>query len=272
MDSPACDDWNADRFLGHPRLHAAACVAITYSLNRLHGSWLRNRLLNDRGRFLLALLLLDLHLSQEAGLGITAAQIRREATRYGICSNGRAIAFIAALRFANFLAAAPQVQGREKRLIPTPTLMDLHHIRWRSLIQAVAMMDESVGRCADAMPNDAFLHRCTCGLARLFRAGVRLMDSVPVLSAFAERDAGVAILLTLFLAQARGETVTVAAAARSFSVSRAHAADVLQAAERQNLATFHGPRLGFGGTDQLKAAVERFYCDIFAMVCYALEV
>lgn len=272
MHSPACDDWNANRFQGHPRLHAATCLAITCSLDRLHGSWLRNRLLNDRGRFLLALLLLDLHLSQDDGKGITTAEIRREATRHAICSNGRAIAFVAALRFANFLAAAPQIQGREKRLLPTPALLDLHHMRWRALMQAVAVMDESAGRRAAAMPDDEFLRRCTCGLARLFRGGARLMDSVPVISAFAERDAGVAILLTLFLAQAQNATVTVTAAARPFSVSRAHAADILQAAERQNLATYHGPRLGFGGTDKLTAAVERLYCDIFAMVCHALEV
>lgn len=271
LDRSACNYWNADRFLGHPQLHAAACLAVTCSLDRLHGSWLRNRLLNDRGRFLLALLLLDLHLSSEGG-GVTAAEIRREATGHGICSNGRAIAFVAALRFANFLVAAPQIQGREKRLVPTRALLDLHHMRWRALMQAVAVMDDSAGSRAAAIPDDEFLRRCTCGLAQLFRTGVRLMDSVPVISGFAERDAGVAILLTMFLAQARGETVTVAAAARAFSVSRAHAADVLQAAERQNLTTFYGPRLGFSGTDDLKAAVERFYCDIFALVCHALEV
>lgn len=272
MDCPLPDGWSPRRFHGHPQLHAAACLAATASLNRLNGSWLQNRLLNDRGRFLLALLLLDLHFNENAGQGVTVAQVRREATRYEICSSGRAVAFTAALRFANYLALSSSTDGREKRLLPTQALLDLHHVRWRQVMIAVALMDGEAARRAEALPDDVLLSRCTGRLALLLRSGVRIMDSVPVLRTFAERDAGIAILLTLFLAQARQEAVTVAAAARSFSVSRAHASYVMQAAEREHLAVFHGPRLGYTATDNLKRTVERFYCDVFAMVCFAIDV
>lgn len=272
MDRPLLDGWSPHRFQDHPQLHSAACVAATYALDRFNGSWLRNRLLNDRGRFLLALLVLDLHLNESGGRGITVAQIRREATRYEICSNGRAIAFAAALRFANYLALASDADSREKRLLPTKALLDLHHVRWRTVMTAVGLMDGEAARRAEALPDDVFLSRCTGGLSLLLRSGVRIMDSVPALRAFAERDAGIAILLALFLAQTRNETVTVTAAAQSFAVSRAHASYVLQAAERQHLAVFHGPRLGYAATEELKSTVERFYCDVFAMVCYAIDV
>ncbi len=247
-------------------------MAARYSLGRLGGSWLRNRLLNDRGRYLLALLLLDLHLNEGGGRGVTLAQIRREAVRYDICSSGRATAFVAALRFGNFLTAAGEREGGEKRLLPTPALLNLHHERWRAFLQAIALLDAEAARRAAALPEDVFLSRCTGRLAQLYRTGARLMDAVPVLRTFVERDAGISMLITLFLAETRQETVTVAAAARTFSVSRTHAAYVLQAAEQQGLAVFHGPRLGYAATAELKTVMEHFYAAVFALICYAIEV
>ncbi len=272
MHSPLFGGGAVDRFQAHPLLPDATSLAAGLALARFNGSWLRNRLLNDRGRFLLALLLLDLHLNECGGRGVTSGRIRREALRYDICSGGRVTAFLAALRFGNFLVAACDVDEREKRLQPTQALLNLHHERWMSLLQAIAIMDADAVRRAEALPSDVFLSRCTGRLAELFRTGLRLLDLVPALHAFAERDAGIAMLLALYLAGSPLGTVTVADASRTFSVSRAHASHVLQTAQRNHLAVFHGPRLGYAGTAELKAVIERFYAVIFAVICYAIDV
>jgi hypothetical protein len=72
-----------------------------------------------------------------------------------------------------------------------------------------------------------------------FRAGFRILDSSPALYPLAERNAGLVILFSLFLASdagagmtsARPAAISIAALARRFGVSRPHVLKLLRDAE-----------------------------------------
>lgn len=245
-------------------IHAAAGNAV-----RLYdGNWLRNRLLNDRGRFLAVLLILDLHFTEGGGKGVTGARLRREVVDLGVCSAGRATAFLAALRFKRLLAAGPQHGAKERRLMPSAALLQMHRERWNGMFAAIAHIDAPAAHAAIALPDEALFGICTHVMADCFRQGVRVFDATPELLALAERDAGLVMLVSLV---ANGWTVSATQLARQFSVSRAHVGKVLRLAEAQGLACCEPGRSGYRAGPALGPVLARFYAVVFLTFLAALK-
>lgn len=257
-----------DDLMAAPGFPAAVRTAAENAVRLYDGSWIRNRLLNDRGRVLTVLLILDLHFTEGGGRGVTGARMRREVADLGVCSAGRATAFLAALRFKNLLTVCPRRDARERRLMPSAGLLQMHRERWDGMFSAIAHIDAAAATDARALPDDLLYGPCLHAMAECFRQGVRAFEAAPELRDVAERDAGLVMLVSLLTTT---EALSVTQLARQFSVSRAHVANVLQVAETQGLAASESGRSGYRAGPALQPALMRFYAVIFLIFLTALR-
>ncbi|WGD31032.1 hypothetical protein AncyloWKF20_04160 [Ancylobacter sp. WKF20] len=251
-----------------PGFPAAVRAAAENAVRIYDGSWIRNRLLNDRGRVLTVLLILDLHFTESGGRGVTGARLRREVVDLGVCSAGRATAFLAALRFKNLLTVSPRRDAKERRLMPSAALLQMHRERWDGMFAAIAHIDPEAAMDAGALPDDRLYGPCLHAMAECFRQGVRAFDAAPELRNVAERDAGLVMLVSLL---ATADALSITQLARQFSVSRAHVTNVLQLAETYGLASREPGRNGYRAGPALQPALKRFYAVIFLIFLTALR-
>lgn len=257
------------KLLMHPGMADAVRTASRGAARNYVGQWARNRLLNDRGRFLMSLLILDLHFTESGGTGVTGARLRREVADYRVCSPGRATAFLDALRFAKFVCPGTQSGPREKRLVPTGPFLAAHRERWEGVFDAIAHLDADAAAQAKALSDHQLFGAATHTMAEYYRKGLRAYEVVPTLSPFVDQDAGFLILTTLF--SLSPEAVTVKRLAGHFSVSRAHVTEMLQRASEVGLARPAGPRGGFAPGERLESALAHFYAIVFLTFLRALK-
>ncbi|MBX3539601.1 MAG: hypothetical protein KF735_18320 [Chelatococcus sp.] len=230
-----------------PRFSAAVLRFSEAVASHYRNHWLLNRLLNDRGRFLLAMLALDLHYHGEGSKGapgLTAGKLKAACVAHGVCSAGRAGSVLATMRLFGLLMEARGRDGRERLLIPTERLLALHRERWRKVFAAVAVVLPEGEAAARQLENEPFIAAFVRELMLRFRAGLRPLAWAPQLSVFAERDGGMMIalqLLAAYLAKSEGyggatkADLTIAGIAQRYSVSRAHVLGTLRSAEGAGL-------------------------------------
>jgi len=247
----------------HPNFDRALRLALAATVESYRGHWVLRRLVNDRGRFVLGLMLLDLHFIACGGAGFTVAELRREATVHGVCSPGRTTALVAALRLQRMLTVVPADDRRVQRLVPAEPLLALHRARWRSHFQALALLRPDAAAALDALERPDFLGRFVHAMIAAYRDGLRVFDAVPVLRPASERDGGMVVLFALALADAQGEPASLAALARRFSLSRAHVLTICREAEQSGLAEAVQPRGGYRAGPALPEALRRFFAVMF---------
>lgn len=247
----------------HPGLPQAVAAAAAQAVRNYDGNWIRNRLLNDRGRALIAMLMLDLHFTRNEGKGFTASQLRREAVACDLCSPGRVIALVAAMRMGKLLAPMPGDDQRERRLAPTELLLSLHRMRWRNIFAATSPMMPEVAAAALAVSDSQLFGPGMHAIMDAYRKGLRVWDVAPELEPFAERDAGFVILARLHASDE--SDLTIQAIARQFSVSRWHVTDLLRQAEAGGLLSPTGNRGGYAATPALTRVLTRFSIVIFSL-------
>lgn len=253
----------------HPGLPQAVTAAAAQAVRNYDGNWIRNRLLNDRGRALIAMLMLDLHFTRNEGKGFTGAQLRREAVACDLCSPGRVTALIAAMRVGKLLALVPESNRCERRLAPTPRLLDLHGMRWRNIFNAASPIMPEVSAAALAVSDGQLFGPGMHAIMDTYRQGVRVLDVAPELEPFMERDAGFVILARLHASNEAESTIQ--AISNQFSVSRSHVASVLGCAEAGGLARRTAARGGYVATPALANVLARFTIVLFGVYGLALE-
>lgn len=238
-------------------------ISALYSGNRL-----LNRLLSDRGRNMLGLLVLYLDaLPPAEGGGLTTARIVALCTSTGLCSRGRAKAMLALMRWGGYVApAAPGEDRRVKPLMPQEKLVALQHRRWRLVFEAGSAFDPELARLAPRLADAAFTRVLAVMLGGAFLAGFRPVSAAMELDDLVDRDGGLMVLLALLTAESTGEEPpSIANLSRRFHLSRAHVLDLLRLAEEQGLVK-RGAR-GTGCLSPLgRDALERFFACIFAVM------
>ncbi|TCT02639.1 hypothetical protein [Aquabacter spiritensis] len=252
----------------HPAFPDLVRRAAAVSVELYRGHWMLNRLLNDRGRLIASLMILDLHFSAGSGQGFTAAQMRRHAIECGLCSPGRITAFLATLRLSGLLAHADGQNPGNRRLAPTEALLDVHRARWRRVFALLAELRPEARGASEALQDPAFVGHCAGVVMEAYRRGQRLYDFVPALTAIADRDAGLMVVLSLLTADP-GQSVSVSDLARRFSVARSHVLETLRAAERSGLAVAASERGGYRAGPDLAPAMGRFFSVIFEVYLHA---
>lgn len=248
---------------GNPGLARAVTAATAQAVRNYDGNWIRNRLLNDRGRALMAMLMLDLHFTRNVGKGFTGAQLRREVAACDLCSPGRVIALVAAMRVSKLLAPIPGADQRELRLAPTQLLLDLHRMRWRNVFTAMSLMMPELAAAALAIPDSQLFGPGTHAIMDAYRKGLRVWDVTPELEPFADRDAGFVILARLHASD--HSDLPIQDIARQFTVSRSHVAGLLRQAEADGLVSPTGSRGRYAATPALSRVLTRFSIVIFGL-------
>lgn len=255
--------------MAQPGFCEAVQASAAHSVLNYEGNWLRNRLLSDRGRYLTAVLILDLHFNEARSGGITGARLRREVTAYDVCSRGRATAFLEALQFGGYLEVRPTANRRERRLTPTAEFTQSHINRWNGMFAAIAHMEPERAARAMSLPPTALFGPATAYFANTIRRGVRAFDLAPVLFDYAERDAGLVTLLALLSHPDDSEPVSISQLARRFSVSRAHAMGLIRRAQSDGFAV--PVQGGYRAGPDLQMSLARFFAVVFLIFIRALD-
>ena len=270
-DALRLDDAALATLMEHPRFEAAMLKSAAATADLYRGHWLLNRLVNDRGRFMLGLMILDLHFVGGGGAGFTPARLREVAGAQGVCSPGRIIALLASLRLVGFLQPVADADRRLRRLVPTERFLDLHRDRWRRHFEALALIHPAGEVGLAALHRPEFIGAFAHDLVVAYRTGLRMVELVPELRLTAERDAGITMLFSLLVADAAGQSVSIAGLARRFSVSRAHVLTVFREAEQASLAMPAGPRGGYRAGPALAATLRRFFAIMFLVQLHGIE-
>ena len=230
----------------------AAVRQTAADLVKLHdGKRLLNLIINDRGRFFVALLALDLHFRRhDDGVGLTPGRLKAVCVEQGICSATRAGALLALMKFGGYLEPAPSTADRRRReLVATAALIAAQRDRWRCQFSAAAPLLPDAARALEMLDEPEFIHGVIRLMSAYFRAGFRFTDHMPALRLFADRNGGMLALFVVLAASNEGDLssqspigISISGLARSIGSSRAHIVKLLKDAECEGL--IERPRLG----------------------------
>jgi CRP-like cAMP-binding protein len=229
-----------------PRFAAAMRALLAEQVRLYRGNRILNYVGYDRGRLLVGILALYLHVGsrgEDNGAGLTAQRLQDLCVEQGVCSAGRARSMLSLLQLFGYIAPAERRDARAKRLAPTALLLAFLRERWSTMLGATAQVIPDIAAANDALARDDFLAALARAVAEEFRAGIRALAAVPALAPFAERNAGLMILSSLALAgrdddtmpPARPVALSISELARRFAVSRPHVLRLLREAAAQDL-------------------------------------
>ncbi len=232
----AAERAESDALRRHPAFPALAFTAARSLSAQYRGNVVLTRILNDRGRIALGLLMLGMHLESAPGSpGLTAGRLKAEATGLRLCSPGRVTALIAACRLLGLLAPVPDTDRRRQRLAVTPRMLAIHTARWRTVLEAMAPIAPEGARASRHLDDPRFLEPFVDTMLAPFRAGWRLVDDMPRLQLFTDHDGGLMVAFALFDAARTGAALSLAQLARDGRISRSHVMEMLRAAAASGL-------------------------------------
>lgn len=233
--APADEREERVRLRAHPDFPAIARRVIGELERAYRDHFLLTRLLNDRARILLALLMLEMHFDPADAPGLTAGRLKDEACALGLCSRGRVGAVLALCRLKGLVMPAPDSDRRRRRLAVTERMLEIHRQRWRILLRALAELAPEGALGLARLEDRAFLAEFVPALLAPLRRGWRVIHDVPALGPFPERDGGLMIAFALFEAAHLGQPVSAAQLSRNYGLSRSHVADILAKAAEEGL-------------------------------------
>ena len=263
----------------HPRFTDAVRAALDGLSEIYGGNRFLNRVMNDRGRVIGALIALYLHSSprSEGGeAGLTVRRFQAFCVNQRLCSFGRARALLTLMCFAGYLVSAPDVPDRrQRRLIPTERLINLHQQRWRCLFEAMALVMPEGRKALEVHHRPEFVAAFMRHLGARGLAGFRLLHYAPDLSLLVESNAGLLVVVSLFLSAKDGVTpegavvqISISALAARFGVSRAHIRTLLAAADAAGLVRRTEGSTAVIILPRLNHAVNEFFASLFALLAY----
>ena len=223
------------------RAHAESMVGL-HSRSRMAGWFLSDRTLAILAH---AAVSLDADVrDDDPRSGLTPGRFKAFCVRTGMCSEGRAAAILAFMRLTGHLEAGTHPADRRiTRLRPSAKLLATTRSRIRAQSAAVAMICPAVAHGLDRLDRPDFEREMYVEFLRRFTSARRVVDQVPELRLFTERDVGVLILYALMLGAdplepfptGKPVPLSIAALARQFNVSRTHVLRLIRDGERADL-------------------------------------
>jgi hypothetical protein len=265
-----------------PRFKQAVAAVAVSNIEYYQRRWLANRVLNDRGRFGMALLIMFLHFTYRpeiAGSGVTAARVREICVGIGLCGGGRVESILLLMRASGFLERAEGRDRRVRRYVPTPKLIALLRQRHHQLLSALDTLRGDTDYLSRICGGDEnpFYPEFVMALGRGFLAGYRVVNAAPEMIKMIDRDAGLPLMMCVLLASpdyaplvpAEMRSISIAGLARRFSVSRIHVRSVLRDAESARFLIRHGDAEQVTALPSLITAMENFFANglVFAESC-----
>lgn len=233
---------NVAALRAHPKFSDAARMMMRDLIAIYDGNRILNQVMNDRGRVVFGMLAFYLHFTRDPAdpaSGLTAARMKALCAETGLCSTGRGTAMLLLMRYAGYLAPAVGNGERVQRLVPTERMFESQKQRLSSNLRAMSLVLPEGSDGLALLQRHDFIGAMARQFGDSFRAGFRILDSSPALYPLVERNAGLVILFSLFLASdasgnmtaARPAAISIAALARRFGVSRPHVLKLLRDAE-----------------------------------------
>jgi hypothetical protein len=231
----------------HPRFAEASRTAHVGYMDLWQRNRLLNTLVNDRGRLMITLFAVHLHLlsrPNDPHSGLTVSRMAALCGEQKFCSPGRAKAMLMLMRIFGYLApASSEVDRRLRRLVPTDRLLAMHRARNRHIFNAAVMVLPEYAEAFSAQSHPDFIARFVCNYCEPFLTGFRFVDLVPDFRLLVDRNAGVMLTAAMILSgevddsypPSRPVPVSPSALSRRFGVSRAHVRRLLQDAESEGL-------------------------------------
>ena len=254
---------------------AAQCAVELYRSDRL-----LNALMNDRARALFTHVALYLHYGHDDPdqSGLSVGAMKQLCVRVGLCSRGRCEAMLALMRASGLFAAAPSLDKRQRLLVPTEKLLELHRIRWSVHFTAMSAAIPQAAAYPVALHDPLFIKPFVRELGRRFVGGMRVLDAAPDLEQIAERNAGMMILYSLALASRDDDTfpplrpvpLSIIALATRFSVSRKHVLMLLRDAEALQLLMRDGNAITF--LPRGREVLEMMFANLFRYMADCAEI
>ena len=235
----------------HPQFPRAMRTVLAGHVGLYRGNRILNYVGYDRGRLVVGLLALYLHVSRrpdDPTSGLTVHALQSLCVEQDVCSPGRARAMLSVLRLFGYVVPAPGSDRRYKLLAPTDLLTAWLRQRWSMLFGALAMvLPEGIDALA-RLDRDDFVAALVRQVVHHYRSGLRALQVTPELSLFAERNAGLNILFSLVIAGDVDDTVpptrpvriSISELARRFAVSRAHVLRLMRDAAAEGLVARSG--------------------------------
>lgn len=227
----------------HPKFSEAVRLAMFDIIGIYQGNRLLNQVMNDRGRVVFGALALYLHFSRrpdDPSSGLTVSRMKAICVETGLCSRGRAAAMLLLMRYAGYLSPTEAEKDRRIRLlVPTERMFDSQRERIACHLRAMSLlMPEGSDGLAHLQRTD-FMAAMARQFGESFRSGFRVLDTSPALYPLAERNAGIMILFSLYLATqsddfspaAQPVSISISELSRRFGVSRPHVLKLLRDAD-----------------------------------------
>jgi len=265
LDNAADDirvSMDVSGLIARPRFDEAMLAAAGAFVAFYRGNWLLNRVANDRGRVIAAMMMIDLHFSG-GKRGFTVSQLRDQARRYGVCSPNRMTALAALLRVGGFLAPVPGGDSRQRKLAPSQAMFDLHRARLHGLLSANALIQPDITPAIAAIEDNDVLGDIVAVYLGYWRTGDRAIGDDPLLNALVERDAALTVLFLMMLGTSSGEAYRVSDLARQFAISRTHALVIMREATKHGCLRQTIPGGPYQATPELLRVMRPFFARIF---------
>ena len=268
------------RFQAHPNFAAIIRDMSQTFIELFEGNRIVNLLSNDRGRVHVGHAILYLHHMRDPAdpsTGLTPSRLKAFCSDNGMCSAGRAATILTLMKMSGYVEAGSSVNDRRYRiLVPTQKLLHIFRGRWRASFSAVEKLAPETSTIAlAAAESEDFAAVNIRILSNYFIDNVRIMNHAPALAPFTEANAGLLVMMSLFVEHYNGERkgdgaivrTPISALARRFGVSRAHVKQVLRNAQNAGLLRVEG-----GGGTFIPDATADAIRDMFAyMLAFELH-
>lgn len=265
----AAADWNDDddprlergyaRLIAHPQFAAAVQTLAANMLTLFDEDRALRGIFKDAGRYVAAMVAASLHRE-----GVTLARLRQLCAGFGLLSPGRAHAMLAYLAWLELIELWPERDAAaSRRHRVSERFLDAWGRHLVAALAGPALIDPIAGQVSARLGETDWLDQFTeQQIAGLLRLRLETEGLGAISSVFLERDAGSPILWLLISegqwSPGGGQAVTVSTAAMAsrFGVSRMHVSRMLGDARRQGLLA-DGPGLAF--TARGRAEIGRLF-------------
>jgi MarR family len=242
-------------------------------------------IINDLGRLVIGNLALYLHYARDPAdpsSGLSAGRLKALCVEQKVCSKGRVLAVLALMRNSgDLIPATCQVDQRLRLLVPTERLIIACRQYWEAIFRGTAVVIPRRSDAVAALQREDVLAAFLQVFGGYFCAGMRMFKLGAGLTSFAQRNAALAILLSLLLASGQNGgadspvtvRISIAELARRFGVSRPQVVRVLDNAVEASLVDRSTPDgLEIKVLPRLRSATEDFYVTAFLLCDYYMQI
>ncbi len=240
--------------------------------------------INDLGRLVIGNLALYLHYARDPAdpsSGLSAGRLKALCVEQKVCSKGRVLAVLALMRDSGDLVAATcQVDQRLRLLVPTKKLINACSQYWEAIFRGMAVVIPTRSDAIAALQCEDVLAAFLRVFGGYFCAGMRMFKLGAGLTSFAQRNAALAILLSLLVASEQNGgagapvavRISIAELARRFGVSRPQVVRVLDKAVEASLVHRSAPDgLEITVLPRLRSVTEDFYVTAFLLCDHYMQ-